>query len=589
MYSQVGILNRPSLAWTGKALLIGLILLALEACVPGTTPTSGANLTPTPSPALSSNKDLAGPPQDKTGPEVTPEPGSGTPGGQAGTQEGEPHEVRPIIEQTYQWAGVVEVNTLEGRHLELKRECDSWVLLVLPIRSDDVARKLEQNVGNRVVVWGKVSTNPSIYMRQAIAVQSVFGPNDPMPMLDIPEYPCASEPVSFSVTLISEDVAVQGELVWEGGKPYLSTPAGRIALTIASQRRITPGETIPQEETTALPSSPMDVVAVGQWRLEASGLTLSARIVRPWPVSLVTRDGCGGSVSLDKLQRGELVAMGTLVTDAGSTMLKTAGGPIQLSFAVSSLTPTLSSPPVGGEAVVIGQWKLTGGQLRLMVRWLEYLNWPCQPPPTPTPKPNLLPGEIAAVGNLVWEGGQPYLDTPSGRIVLLVPVDVTLPAQEPSTSADPDVRPTPVGLQVLAVGKWSLMSGQLVIAVRYLRHWLAPGFLEPTAVIPEPTGGQGAIYGRVSIGPLCPVEPCPSPQPDVYSSRKLILQPEVGQPTHVKLNPDGSFKATVDIGVYTVSLTNCSFLGCKNALPKKVDIASNQATLLEIDIDTGIR
>ncbi len=115
----------------------------------------------------------------------------------------------------------------------------------------------------------------------------------------------------------------------------------------------------------------------------------------------------------------------------------------------------------------------------------------------------------------------------------------------------------------------------------------------PTATTPRPTSlpkeGQGTIYGRVSIGPLCPVEPCPGPTPDVYSSRALALQPERGQTINVKLNPDGSFRALVNAGTYTVSLTDCAFLGCRGVLPRKVTIAPNEATLLEIDIDTGIR
>ena len=100
---------------------------------------------------------------------------------------------------------------------------------------------------------------------------------------------------------------------------------------------------------------------------------------------------------------------------------------------------------------------------------------------------------------------------------------------------------------------------------------------------------MGVLYGQVRIGPLCPVEPCPNPTPDVYSSRSLILETEAGKSVEVPLMQDGWFKAPVAVGVYIVTLTNCDFLGCKTALPRKVEVVADGVTILEIDIDTGIR
>lgn len=100
---------------------------------------------------------------------------------------------------------------------------------------------------------------------------------------------------------------------------------------------------------------------------------------------------------------------------------------------------------------------------------------------------------------------------------------------------------------------------------------------------------QGTISGKVTIGPLCPVEPCPDPSPGIYASRQLVLQPRSGGPTYVQLNSDGSFLATVDDGTYAVSLTNCTFLGCKYSLPKTITVKPNEITVIDINIDTGIR
>lgn len=107
---------------------------------------------------------------------------------------------------------------------------------------------------------------------------------------------------------------------------------------------------------------------------------------------------------------------------------------------------------------------------------------------------------------------------------------------------------------------------------------------------PITTGEQtSTVSGKVSIGPLCPVEPCPDPAPDVYSSRYIVLQPEAGERTRVKLSLDGGFEVQVKPGTYKVDLTDCTFMGCSRALPKTVTVKANETTYVQIDIDTGIR
>ena len=250
-----------------------------------------------------------------------------------------------------------------------------------------------------------------------------------------------------------------------------------------------------------------------------------------------------------------------------------------------------------------GKWKVASGELTLAATWFQLLERPCAVPITPTPTlalPSLQAGEISAVGDFLWEGGQPYLDTPSGRILLVIPADMKPPVAQPSTSSGTSSTPPAQSrLQVMAVGKWSIKSGQLVIAARYLQPWAVPvpepvsiprpTPLPPSPVPPPTTTGSATIYGRVRIGPLCPVEPCRDTSPDVYSSRQLLLQSGSGLAVSVKLNADGSFKAPLEPGSYEVNLSNCDFLGCKGVLPTKVTLAPNEARLLEIDIDTGIR
>ncbi|MFH1141375.1 MAG: hypothetical protein V1724_06910, partial [Chloroflexota bacterium] len=315
-------------------------------------------------------------------------------------------------EQTYSWVGVVEVSELEGRHLEMARGCDIWILLP---ESEDMARKLETFIGKKAIVWGMVSNDPNIYMRQIISVSSVHGPEDAVPAIYLPEYPC-------------------------------------------------PGRVVP---------------------------------------------------------------------------------PI---------------PPV-------------------------YVQ----------PEIDLMPGEIAIIGKVIREGDAMYLDTPSGRVVLNGANSGSWTISAGPSSGTSAVRCVPPNEKSLVVGKWLVEDGTLTIQVRYIRHWgyyVCPEPVPPTPapwLTVEPLDGMGVLYGQVRIGPLCPVEPCPNPNPDVYSSRSLVLQPGSGVPIYVPLMPDGWFKEPVPAGAYLVTLTNCDFLGCKGVLPRDVKMAAGEATMLEIDIDTGIR
>ena len=104
----------------------------------------------------------------------------------------------------------------------------------------------------------------------------------------------------------------------------------------------------------------------------------------------------------------------------------------------------------------------------------------------------------------------------------------------------------------------------------------------------------GVVAGRVSVGPLCPVEPCERPVGDLYSSRSLIFMPKgrgrpVDLPFTIQLAYDGTFRDELPESDYEVTLTDCMFMGCEWALPKFIHVAANATATLEIDIDTGIR
>src|SRR3972149_2229878 len=102
-------------------------------------------------------------------------------------------------------------------------------------------------------------------------------------------------------------------------------------------------------------------------------------------------------------------------------------------------------------------------------------------------------------------------------------------------------------------------------------------------------GETGTVAGRVSVGPLCPVEPCDADPLD-FSSNQIILESNSGQKTTGDLTSDGSFSvANLAPGTYQVTLKDCDWLGCAAELPQTVTVRAGEITELTINIDTGIR
>jgi hypothetical protein len=103
--------------------------------------------------------------------------------------------------------------------------------------------------------------------------------------------------------------------------------------------------------------------------------------------------------------------------------------------------------------------------------------------------------------------------------------------------------------------------------------------------------GSGIIQGKVSIGPICPVERIDMPckvNPEVYTSRKVIIYKN-DQKTVVEeknLNPDGSYEFSLPAGEYYVNVIP---QGIGILPPKKIVVIENKTTQLDFDIDTGIR
>ena len=103
----------------------------------------------------------------------------------------------------------------------------------------------------------------------------------------------------------------------------------------------------------------------------------------------------------------------------------------------------------------------------------------------------------------------------------------------------------------------------------------------------------GLLHGKVSIGPLVPVEeegvtyevPCA-----VYEARKILIYRQNGKDLveEVTIDCDGHYRTELKPGFYVVDINHIG-IDFSSAVPSGVEILSQLTTRLDIDIDTGIR
>jgi hypothetical protein len=103
-----------------------------------------------------------------------------------------------------------------------------------------------------------------------------------------------------------------------------------------------------------------------------------------------------------------------------------------------------------------------------------------------------------------------------------------------------------------------------------------------------PQAGRGYLEGNVIIGPLCPVEPCRQPpNPDVYTSREVVVSKGLSVIGRTHLNADGTYRLELPAGEYMAAVQPAGMPGANQA--KTVTITTGTTTRLDFDIDTGIR
>jgi hypothetical protein len=109
--------------------------------------------------------------------------------------------------------------------------------------------------------------------------------------------------------------------------------------------------------------------------------------------------------------------------------------------------------------------------------------------------------------------------------------------------------------------------------------------------------GTGILAGKVTVGPLTPVERVdvtpPVPDPTVFTSRHLLLYQADGT-TLIEEIPIqaagyyGVYNVTIKPGTYVLDYPRQGIGGAKG-LPATIRIEADKTTKVDVDIDTGIR
>jgi len=124
---------------------------------------------------------------------------------------------------------------------------------------------------------------------------------------------------------------------------------------------------------------------------------------------------------------------------------------------------------------------------------------------------------------------------------------------------------------------------------------ILPALFNPSGCDSRIQQEQGLLEGTISIGPICPVETDPPkpeclPTAETYKAYPVCIWTSDGRQKIAQITPalDGSFSMELDPGQYLIKLEKVNSIGGSN-LPITVEISTLGKSIVNIDIDTGIR
>ena len=107
-------------------------------------------------------------------------------------------------------------------------------------------------------------------------------------------------------------------------------------------------------------------------------------------------------------------------------------------------------------------------------------------------------------------------------------------------------------------------------------------------------GPDGIVRGTVTIGPLSPVSrvgvPEPTPRPDMFAARKIVLYESNGETliAEIDIGPTGDYEYSLPRGEYVLDINRIG-VDSADGLPRSITVSSDQTTVVDVSIDTGIR
>ena len=109
----------------------------------------------------------------------------------------------------------------------------------------------------------------------------------------------------------------------------------------------------------------------------------------------------------------------------------------------------------------------------------------------------------------------------------------------------------------------------------------------------ESSHQEGTLAGHVTIGPLCPVEPCnvsPEVRAAAYDARKILIYARDRNSLikTVSIGADGNYSVSLPPGQYHVDINHIG-IDRSPDVPAEVEISAGETVRLDISIDTGIR